>query len=84
MRYAAAAGNLIAWWQNGEAGSQLTSEAPKDLDTIWQTFIDANLEWDGGGDPLGALNWWIAGLYIPDVREEFIDKRTDRDADVSP
>ena len=42
-------------------------------------------EWEKDHDFAGYNHsWWIDGIYIPDVREEFIDKRTDRDADVSP
>ena len=65
MCYAASASNLIAWWQNGEAGSQLTSTAPTDLEEIWQTFVGANKLPDEGGEALAAINWWISGVYFP-------------------
>ena len=67
MCYAAAAANIIAWWQDSTVGSTLSSNAPKKLGDIWQTFINANKEeyWDEGGDPLSAINWWISGVYSP-------------------
>ncbi len=68
--YAASATNIIAWWQNETLGSMLTSEAPKSLDDIWQTFIDANQEWESGGETLSAINWWISGVYCPENRED--------------
>ena len=70
MCYAASASNLIAWWQNETAGRTLTSEAPKSIGKIWQTFIDANQEWDEGGEALSAINWWISGVYCPENRED--------------
>ena len=68
MCYAASAANIIAWWQNSTVGSTLTSNSPKELGDIWQTFINANKEeyWDEGGDPLAAINWWISGVYSPE------------------
>lgn len=67
MCYAASASNLIAWWQNSEYA--LASEAPKELDVIWNTFVSNNLIQDAGGSPLSAINWWISGVYTP-VRDE--------------
>lgn len=71
MCYAASAANVIAWWQNSTVGSTLTSNSPKKIGDIWQTFIDANKEeyWDEGGDPLAAINWWISGVYSPESLE---------------
>lgn len=71
MCYAASAANLIAWWQNGEYGKNLTSVAPKELDDIWQTYIAHNEDYDTGGDPGSALNWWISGTYSPEMAEEW-------------
>ena len=64
MCYAASASNLIAWWQNSEYA--LASEAPKELDVIWNTFVSNNLIQDAGGSPLSAINWWISGVYTPE------------------
>ena len=65
MCYAASAANIIAWWQDSKVGSTLTSEAPKPLDDIWQTMIDANEDWNEGGESLSAINWWVSGIYCP-------------------
>ena len=72
MCYAASAANLIAWWQDSTVGSTLTSNSPKELGEIWQTFINANKEefWDEGGDSLSAVNWWISGVYCPESLED--------------
>lgn len=71
MCYAASAANLIAWWQNGEYGKDLTTSAPKELADIWQTYVLHNQSVDVGGDPGSALNWWISGVYSPVTGEEW-------------
>lgn len=63
MCYAASAANLIAWWQNGEYG--VSSDAPTDINDIWNTFVSNNLTADEGGDTLSAINWWVSGVYAP-------------------
>ena len=68
MCYAASAANLIAWWQNGEYGQNLTSSAPRDIDDIWQTYVTSNdnkYNWSTGGKQGAALNWWVSGVYLP-------------------
>ena len=68
MCYAASAANLIAWWQNGEYGKNLTSSAPRDIDDIWQTYVTSNDNednWGTGGKQGAALNWWVSGVYLP-------------------
>lgn len=64
MCYAACAANLIAWWQKSEYAQHLTSAAPKDIDRIWQTYVNSNLKMEGGDTP-AAVNWWISGVYAP-------------------
>ena len=67
MCYAACAANQIAWWQNSNYGRNLASAgAPKDIDSIWQTYVASNRIWDMGGDPPSAINWWISGVYAPE------------------
>ena len=70
--YAASAANIIAWWQNSTVGSTLTSNSPKELGDIWQSFINANKEeyWDEGGEAISAVNWWISGVYTPESLED--------------
>ncbi len=65
MCYAASAANQIAWWQNSAYGKNLSSSAPQGIDAIWQTYVDSNQEWNQGGDPAAAINWWISGVYAP-------------------
>lgn len=63
MCYAASAANLIAWWQNSSFA--VASEAPKDLETIWGTFVNNNQLYNDGGIPHLAINWWMSGVYAP-------------------
>ena len=71
MCYAACAANLIAWWQSSEYGKNLSSSAPKDINDIWQTYVNSNQLWNDGGDPASALNWWISGVYAPTTEAEW-------------
>ena len=68
MCYAACAANLIAWWQNSEQSKHLTSSAPKDIDSIWETYVSSNQIYTMGGDTPSAINWWISGVYAPNQR----------------
>ena len=64
MCYAASAANLIAWWQNSKYA--LSSSALNySHEQIWDTFVRNNTDYDAGGDPLSAINWWISGVYAP-------------------
>ena len=59
MCYAAAAANLIVWWQaqycNIPTGTPNTQEA------VWSTYVQyAN---HGGGQASCALQWWFSGSY---------------------
>lgn len=71
MCYAASASNLIAWWQNGGNVNTVPSTTPTELDDIWQTFLDNNLDYEEGGDTLASINWWISGVYAPETKEEW-------------
>ena len=71
MCYAACAANQIAWWQSSEYGKNLSSSAPKDINDIWQTYVNSNQLWNDGGDPASALNWWISGVYAPTTEAEW-------------
>ena len=61
--YAASASNLLAWWQNSSYA--VASEAPTKLEDIWGAYKENNLAADQGGFTLGALNWWLSGVYSP-------------------
>ena len=65
MCYAASASNLLAWWQNSSYA--VDSAAPKDLDTIWATFVNSNQVYSSGGVFQCAVNWWLSGVYAPCV-----------------
>ncbi len=71
MCYAACAANQIAWWQNSAYGRNLSSSAPRDINAIWQTYVDSNQKWNDGGDPAAAINWWISGVYAPTTDAEW-------------
>ena len=71
MCYAASAANVIAWWQDSKVGSTLTSEAPKQLDDIWQSFVKNNQMQEEGGEAISAINWWVSGVYMPTTDEEW-------------
>ena len=66
MCYAASAANLLAWWQN--RGDAPASAAPRDLDTIWKTFVDNNQIKEEGGEALSVINWWMSGVYAPSAK----------------
>ena len=61
--YAASASNLLAWWQNSSYA--VASDAPTELEDIWGAYKENNLAADQGGFTLGALNWWLSGVYSP-------------------
>lgn len=65
MCYAASAANLVAWWQDGEYGRNLTSTSPTELNDIWDEYLEKSQNSSSGGDPLAAINWWISGVYAP-------------------
>ena len=66
--YAASASNLLAWWQNSSYA--VASEAPTELDAIWGAYKENNLDAAHGGFTLGALNWWLSGVYSPAKKVE--------------
>ena len=68
MCYAASASNLIAWWQNSTFS--VDSTAPKDLDTIWATFVNSNQIYTSGGVFQCAVNWWLSGVYAPCYQQD--------------
>lgn len=76
MCYAASAANLIAWWQNSDRA--VASDAPKDVDDIWNTFVSNNLLWEVGGTAHAAINWWLSGVYSP-VNDAATDWADDND-----
>lgn len=59
--WAAAAANLIAWWQ--DLHPHVESESPKGIDEVWAKFR-ASFQ-DGGGETLHSLRWWFSGGNLP-------------------
>lgn len=57
MCYAAAAANVLAWWQNQFI---IPDTVPQGVDSIWQTFVE-NSTTDGGSDVPAAIKWWLTG-----------------------
>lgn len=57
MCYAAAAANVLAWWQNQFI---IPDTVPQGVDSIWQTFVE-NSTIDGGSDVPAAIKWWLTG-----------------------
>ena len=57
MCYAAAAANVLAWWQNQFI---IPDTVPQGVDSIWQTFVE-NSTTDGGSSVPAAIEWWLTG-----------------------
>ena len=59
--YAAAASNLIAWWQ---CRYRIEETIPNTAESIWEAYKDASKE-DVGGDVGAAVQWWLSGVDSP-------------------
>lgn len=57
MCYAAAAANVLAWWQNQFI---IPDTVPQGVDNIWQTFVRHSTDGSGGPFPY-AIEWWLTG-----------------------
>lgn len=57
MCYAAAAANVLAWWQNQFI---IPDTVPQGVDSIWQTFVENSTE-DSGSSVPNAIVWWLTG-----------------------
>lgn len=67
--HAAAAANLIAWWQDQYKGYNLPAGVPSDANTIWETY-KANQVADAAGSVAYSFQWWITGVNIAKNDEE--------------
>ena len=63
--YAAAASNLIAWWQ---CRYRIEETIPNTAESIWNAYKEASKE-DVGGDVGAAVQWWLSGVDSP-VRKD--------------
>lgn len=59
--YAAAASNLIAWWQ---CRYRIEETIPNTAESIWTAYKEASNE-DVGGDVGAAVQWWLSGIDSP-------------------
>lgn len=59
--YAAAASNLIAWWQ---CRYRIEETIPNTAEDIWNAYKTASKE-DVGGDVGAAVQWWLSGVDSP-------------------
>lgn len=64
--WAAAASNMLAWWQDRNAELALASDAPQGSDAIWSTFVQSfgNVEHDKqdyGGFESDGFQWYLEG-----------------------
>lgn len=57
MCYAAAAANVLAWWQNQFI---IPDTVPQGVDSIWNTFVE-NSTIDSGSSVPAAIEWWLTG-----------------------
>ena len=60
--YAAAASNLIAWWQ---CRYRIEENIPNTAESIWNAYKTASKE-DVGGDVGAAVQWWLSGVDFPE------------------
>lgn len=57
MCYAAAAANVLAWWQDQFI---IPDTVPQGVDSIWNTFVSNSTE-DSGNSVPNAIEWWLTG-----------------------
>lgn len=69
MCYAAAAVNLIAWWQ--QQYNNIPAGTPNTAAEIWNVYKHYGNH--GGGNTSCALQWWLTGIYSDD--QNFSDSK---------
>lgn len=57
MCYAAAAANVLAWWQNQFI---IPDTVPQGVDSIWNTLVNNSTK-DSGSQVPYAIEWWLTG-----------------------
>ncbi len=67
--HAAAAANLIAWWQDRYKGKKLPDGVPTDAQEIWQTYKEHQIR-DTAGTVSYSLQWWLTGVNVPESDDE--------------
>lgn len=67
--HAAAAANLVAWWQNRYKGTKLLANCPTSAKDIWQTYKSHQVT-DASGTIAYSFQWWITGVNKPETAEE--------------
>ncbi len=66
--FAAAASNLITWWQNQLPVTP--AGVPQSNEAIWARYL-AGSNTDAAGDVAAAVQWWLTGVYIPENDTEY-------------
>lgn len=66
--FAAAATNLITWWQNQLPVTP--AGVPQSNEAIWARYLAGSRE-DRDGDVAAAVQWWLTGVYIPENDAEY-------------
>ncbi len=67
--FAAAATNLITWWQNQLPATP--AGVPQSNEAIWARYL-AGSNTDAAGDVAAAVQWWLTGVYIPTNNTEYL------------
>ncbi len=67
--HAAAAANLVAWWQNRYKGTSLLENRPTEAKDIWQTYKSHQVA-DVSGTIAYSFQWWITGVNKPETADE--------------
>ena len=67
--HAAAAANLVAWWQNRYKGTNVLANCPNGAKDIWQTYKDHQVA-DVSGTIAYSFQWWITGVIKPETADE--------------
>ncbi|MDO5463473.1 MAG: hypothetical protein Q4F40_00925 [Akkermansia sp.] len=67
--FAAAATNLITWWQNQLPVTP--AGVPQSNEAIWARYL-AGSNKDAAGDVAAAVQWWLTGVYIPTNNTEYL------------
>lgn len=76
MCYAAAAANVLAWWQNQFI---IPDSVPQGVDSIWNTLVNNSTK-DSGSSVPNAIEWWLTGTdpnnILSDSHEGYFSQYT--------
>lgn len=66
--FAAAASNLVAWWQAQMPATP--NGVPQSHEAVWARY-QAGSNTDAPGDVGAAVQWWLTGVYAPTNDEQY-------------